>query len=570
MHNKYQSKQFIRGWFSPLANLSLMGLAAVTLSACSVDKTANPAEKPMAAAASASASCDVASMQAASPAATTIVSAERLLEPAPHCKVDGYVTTTNPGPNQVNFRLQLPDQEQWNKRYYFIGMGGSAGYVPTNSQVPAGNPIIKGFAVAGTDTGHTAHLLDWSFLSDPAMAEDHIHRGAHVTAVATQQLTKAYYNGEHFYRYHSGCSGGGRMGMEVIQKYPEDYDGVLLGWPGGPTPAPGSRGTGFHIQVREMTREPGSWLSPAKLKLAEEKVTAACDAADGAVDDMIWDHRLCQFDFNTLQCKGDDAADCLTKPEITSINNLLRDTALPISNMASWGFLGHVPPPWSPEATVENMPKSSAALVIQTTWARTYLNQPDRDIVKNPLTEAELDLMDKEAERIGFRRFPENTDLSAFEAGNAKALFWVGVSDPCCSNVANENYFKEVIKTMDNDAERVGKFAQLYQIPGMAHCGGGTGPSDGPDQLLGTLIDWVENNKMPGSVTMHRGNNRAELMFANSDGSVSGVMIPPSVGTSRDFLVCPFPQVSVFDQSKADIPNAVYEAENWSCQNSRL
>ena len=35
--------------------------------------------------------------------------------------------------------LQLPDKKQWKGRYYFIGMGGSAGYVPTDSQIP---PVI--------------------------------------------------------------------------------------------------------------------------------------------------------------------------------------------------------------------------------------------------------------------------------------------------------------------------------------------------------------------------------------------------------------------------------------------
>lgn len=541
--------------------IGLTSFIMLALNGCSSDMTANKVSTP-----EKIVNCDIESIQSVSTDAT-IVLAEISDSPVSHCKVEGYVTTNNPGPNQVNFRLQLPSKEHWNNRYYFIGMGGSAGYVPTNSQVPAGNPIIKGFAVAGTDTGHTAHILDWSFLADPAKAEDHIHRGAHVTAVATQQITKAYYD-DNFYRYHSGCSGGGRMGMEIIQKYPNDFDGVLLGWPGGPTPVKGSRGTGFHIQVREMTREPGSWLSPEKLKFAEAEVTKACDAIDGAVDNMIWDHRLCKFDFTSLQCKDNATKNCLTEPEITSINNLLRDTALPISNMASWSFLGRTPPPWSPEPTMENMPISSAALVIQTTWARTYLNQPERDIVKNPLTEAELDQMDREAERIGFRRFPENTNLSEFEQANAKAIFWVGVSDPCCSNVANENYIKDVIKTMDNNPKRVEKFAKLYQIPGMAHCGGGTGPSDAPDKLLEALIDWVENKVDPSGVEMHRGEN-SELMFANEDGTVSGVMIPPPSGESRDFLVCPFPKVSVFDKSKKDEPGAVYNADNWQCEDNR-
>lgn len=513
--------------------------------------------------------CTVEAIQVMVGADTTITTAAPTADPKPHCRIDGYVTTTNPGPNKNNFRLQLPDD--WNNRYYFIGMGGSAGYVPTDSQIPSGNPVATGFAVAGTDTGHQAHLLDWSFLDDPAQREDHIHRGAHVVAVATQKITKDYYEADKLYRYHAGCSGGGRMGMEAIKKHPEDYDGVLLGWPGGrwpegKPPAPYT-GQAFAIMVQEMTREPGSWLSPGKLKLAEDKVLEACDMIDGAKDDIIWDHQLCEFDFSTLQCSSGDAADCLTQPEVTSINNLLSNTSMPISNMTQWsGFLGRVAPPWSPEPSVENMPVASGAHVILTTWARTFLNQPDRDIIKDPLTKADLEKMNEVRIEIDFGD-PEPADLSALKKAGGKAIFFAGVSDPCCSNVANKNWLDDVADNMGGK-DKLAKVATFYDVPGWGHCGGGSGPGDGADRLLQELIDWVEKGEAPGPVEMHRGADRAVPIF-NADNELakeSGVLIPPSEGDSRDFLVCPLGQVSVFDQSKADEPGAVNEAENWSCQ----
>jgi hypothetical protein len=53
------------------------------------------------------------------------------------------------------------------------------------------------------------------------------------------------------------------MGMMAMQKYPRDYDGVLLGWPGGRPPNPSKRGQIDHaIYVEELNREPGAWLSP--------------------------------------------------------------------------------------------------------------------------------------------------------------------------------------------------------------------------------------------------------------------------------------------------------------------
>jgi feruloyl esterase len=104
--------------------------------------------------------CSVEGIQALAPAGTTIKSATATSLPVPHCKIDGFIITNHPGPNTVNFRLQLPDSD-WTGRYYFIGMGGSAGYVPTDSQIPAGNPLNRGIAVAGTDTGRQGDMEFW-------------------------------------------------------------------------------------------------------------------------------------------------------------------------------------------------------------------------------------------------------------------------------------------------------------------------------------------------------------------------------------------------------------------------
>jgi len=82
--------------------------------------------------------------------------------------------------------------------------------------------------------------------------------------------------------------------------------------------------------------------------------------------------------------------------------------------------------------------------------------------------------------------------------------------------------------------------------------------------MLNALIDWVENGKPPAEIVTHRG-DRAELSFSDPDtGTVSGVVVPPSAGSPRDFLLCPYPQKSVFNGKKG----GEADAENWSCQSS--
>lgn len=517
--------------------------------------------------------CTTAAIQALAPAGTTITLAQPTAAPVAHCKVDGFVTTTDPGPNKVQFRLQLPDQG-WQHRYYFVGMGGAAGYVPTDSQIPAGNPLYKGFAVAGTDTGHEGAMLDWSFMGrSQAQAVDHIHRGAHVVAVATQQITKAYYQASTMYRYHCGCSGGGRMGVMAIERHPEDFDGVLLGAPGGRSSATMIK---FIAAAQEMMREPGSWVSPAKLSMVEDKVTAACDATDGAIDGIVADHRQCHFDVAKLACKAGDGKDCLTQPEIKSIKAILRGPigpdgkaltqGMPITNMSTWsGFLGMTPPPWSANADDVMKGKGSAGLVIASTLAQSYFG-PNYDAVKQFDTRNAKDIAAWRAAaiRLDYGQ-PYTANLLGLQQHGAKLLLWNGVSDPCCSDIELEQYYHDAGKFVAGGEAALPKFVRYYRVPGMAHCGGGTGPGDAPDEMMTALMDWVEHGKPPADIVAHRGADRLHLMFANPQTkTVSGVLVPPPAGPSRDFLLCPLPQHAVFNGSTT--PNAAFDATNWSCR----
>jgi feruloyl esterase len=515
--------------------------------------------------------CSQQDIQGFAPADTTIVSAQIMTSPATHCRIEGYVTTTDPGPNRVDFRLQLPT-ENWTGRYYFIGLGGTGGYVPTDSQIPPGNPVVKGFAVAGTNTGHNSPA-NWSFLGEnKAKAIDHAHRGGHVAAVSTQQITKRFYNVDDMYRYHSGCSGGGRMGMAALTIHPEDYDGILIGAPGmGP-----GRSTetmlGFIDMAQQMVREPGAWLSPAKLAMAEQAVTRHCDALDGAADDMIWDHNACTFDFNQLQCQQENNDQCLTEAEIRSINALLSGPqsvegpikpGFPISNMSLWSrFIGAVPPPWPAikDLKEKDLANGPVGYLMANTLAQAYFGKAFNSIEDFDFNDpAMMKAWWAAADRVGYGQ-PFSLDITPFKNQGGKVIFWNGVSDPCCSDNDLEKYYREAEEVVGG-SEAMQSFAKFYRVPGMGHCGDGTGPVDAPDRMLEKLIDWVENRTTPSDITVNRGET-ANLVFApeNAD-TVSGVPVHQSQGGPREFLLCPFPQISVFNGKEG----GELVAKNWRC-----
>jgi feruloyl esterase len=328
----------------------------------------------------------------------------------------------------------------------------------------------------------------------------------------------------------------------------------------------------FINAAQQMSREPGAWVSPAKFAMLDRKVTAACDELDGAKDDIVWDHTKCHYDFDQLKCATVDGPECLTAAELKTIKAIAAGprspkgqikVGMPLSNMSVWsGFLGAVPPPWSDAPTNENIVKSSAGFVIGASLAKVYFG-PDFDTMKQIdfNNQAQIDAWFAAAKRIDYG-YPYSADLRGMQKSGHKVIMWNGVSDPCCIDTEMEQYYHDAADQVGGMAA-LRQFDRFYRVPGMGHCGGGTGPQDAPDMLLNELVNWVEAHQEPGPVVTHRGADRIQLIFADPNAKqVSGVLIPPPVGGSRDFLICPYPLVSRFDRSKAGEPGAVNEAKN--------
>ena len=534
---------------SPLRFPLLGLLVCAVLTACDDSGGAREADRTGAAPIAVTSPCTLAAFAAAAPADTVVTRAERKQAPVPHCVVEGHVTTTNPGPNRNRFRLQLPDH--FAGRYYFIGLGGSAGALPSESQSPAGNPIVAGFAVAGTDTGHEGSFLDWSFVyENRAQAIDHNDRGAHVTAVATQHLTRTYYAVSSLYRYHSGCSGGGRMGTTAVALHPEDYDGVLIGAPAITT---GSI-LMFMWIAQQLSRSPEHALSAEKLEMLEEAVTEACDESDGVVDEMIWDPRRCTFDLASLACSaGRNGSDCLTSAELASIRAILAGPRSPagqvypglqLSNASSWTL-------WFPDT----------ARKIGDSFAKAFFG-PDYDFMTqfDFGDQRHVDAWWAAASEKGFgTRTP--ADYGEYERQGGKVIFWQGVSDPGIALLDQIAYWEEIRAELADDA-RFHDFAAMYLVPGALHCGGGTGPVDVADRLFERLVAWVERDEPPGAVVTQRG-SEARIF----PGGAPSLVVPPPGLEPREFLLCPVPQQAAF-RGDPGVDAELADASFWECSDS--
>ncbi|MGW8316562.1 MAG: tannase/feruloyl esterase family alpha/beta hydrolase, partial [Bacteroidales bacterium] len=135
----------------------------------------------------------------------TISQAELIQEPVPHCKVTGIIG------REINFELLLP--AQWNSRF---AMGGGGGFVGSVQNI-AESSVLKGYANAGTDTGHKGIGLkaDWA-LNHMERQVNFGHLAIHRTAVTSKAIIEQYYCSPIAYSYFLGCSrGGGQAMMEA-------------------------------------------------------------------------------------------------------------------------------------------------------------------------------------------------------------------------------------------------------------------------------------------------------------------------------------------------------------------
>jgi hypothetical protein len=514
-------------------------------------------------AAAAQGKCDLESIRSMTPSDAVIDSVKAISAPIAHCEILGHIITQNPGPNRVEFSLMLPD-DNFGGRYYFVGLGAAAGVVPTvTSTEPLNNMYINttmkvlgnGFAVAGSDTGHKGMMWDFG-VDNEAARFDHGHRGAHVSAVATQAITRKYYGmQDKLYRYHLGCSGGGRMGAMAALHHPEDYDGIVASTGFG-----SGNSMWFPWILQHLLRNPDSWVSPAKLATLERAVAKKCAGPDG----LVRDPNACGFDPASLQCKGADNDQCLTPAEIGMVKRITgphpvgpgkTSGGFTMTNPTGWsGFLlGNTRPtnaspenPWAPA----NAPSSYG--ISQSILRGVYFMDAKFDFMKDLdfNDPADLKVLDEHHADWG----AVSADLSGYKNAGGKLILWAPLGENAVPPATEIQYYEELKKTVPGTDD----FMRLYLVPGVWHCAGGPGPQDSPDRFLDKVIAWVEQGQKPDTVIVSAATPRSA---APAPGGTATPAVPPPA--ARTVLLCPYPKTAVFKGKKNAFP---YDASNWECR----
>jgi feruloyl esterase len=97
-----------------------------------------------------------------------------------------------------------------------------------------------------------------------------------------------------------------------------------------------------------------------------------------------------------------------------------------------------------------------------------------------------------------------DTNLSAFRRHGGKLIMWQGWADNGIPPSGTVDYYDVLTQRMGGrgpDAlATTQKFARLFMVPTVYHCGGGYASAAVPDMIL-PMVDWVETGAAPSSLT---------------------------------------------------------------------
>jgi tannase/feruloyl esterase len=143
-----------------------------------------------------------------------------------YCDVQGMIAP------QTHFDLQLP-VSTWQGRYLQNGCGGYCGTV-SGQTFPSCDATLGGdFAMATDDEGHiTAAGLGGGGLfafNDQKLRNEYGYESEQALYEVSRQIIKDYYGVYPDESYYNGCSDGGREAMEMAERYPDDFNGIIAG-----------------------------------------------------------------------------------------------------------------------------------------------------------------------------------------------------------------------------------------------------------------------------------------------------------------------------------------------------
>jgi len=414
------------------------------------------------------------------------------------CRVAADISPTSDSTIKIEVWMPLAG---WNGKYQGEDNGGFAGLIGYPS---LGAAIKRGYAAAGTDTGHVGFDAAWA-LGHPEKVIDFGYRGVHEMSVKAKAIIDAFYGRQPQRSYFVGCSDGGREALMEAQRFPEDYDGILAG-------APANYWT--HLMVGAVwvnlatLADQASYIPSEKLPAIGAAVLAACDAQDGVTDGVLNDPRQCHFDPSTMLCQGADSNNCLNAPQVTALKKIY---AGPVDSAGHQLFPGYVPSAeegpggWTGWITGRTPGSDFMLFFGKQYFANMVYDKADWDFKTFNIDQGAKLADEKTAGALN----AIDPDLKPFRARGGKLIMYHGWGDAAIPAPNSIDYYNTVVAKLGR--RKTDEFARIFMVPGMQHCGGGPGansfgqrgtapPFDPDHNIYMALEQWVEKGVAPSQV----------------------------------------------------------------------
>lgn len=426
-----------------------------------------------------------------------------------HCRLEGRIRPVDVTAPDIRFQLNLP--VQWNGKALQMGGSGYGGTVVTGTgqidMAPYFTPLSRGYATFGSDTGHAATAIGADFALDAEALRN--YGGEHIkkTRDVAMRLLQRHYGQAPAQTYFAGASTGGREAFTAIQRFPQDYDGIVAIAPS--LNFAGVRLMGLRIGQASY-RTPGGFLPPAKQRRLLQASLDACDALDGAQDGIVGDVAGCrarsEATLAALRCAGgaDTGDDCLSDAQAATVRLIHEGFTLPYelahgqrgydgyNILEGADFSGPLGLGSSP--TLQTPPSFGANgyLFTQGDAYLKYFVARDPGFDSLAFDLADQGPLQPRLVEVSGLVGAMDPDLSAFEARGGKVILMHGLADEVISPNQTIGYYLWQVQTRGQAA--VDGFLRFYTVPGFGHGGGVFVPFWDP---LGALDRWVSEGAAP-------------------------------------------------------------------------
>jgi len=481
----------------------------------------------------------------------------------PFCLVKGQMNDrigADGKPYALQFELRLPDY--WQGRFAYQFNEGNDGYVkPAVGKVAGLAPnqyaINRGFAVISSNGGHDAEPISTAglvgsalFARDPQARRDYGYDAVRKLYPVARTLIQHYYSAPIRYSYGIGEGNGGRLAMVVASRFPQMFNGLLVGSPGIKLPQAALQ---YAWDAQILHRLSPQTLTTRDMAVFAQGVLKQCDGLDGIQDDLIFASEACQRHFQPtlLACKGEFDRYCLAPEKVAAIvrmqqgpknshgqalySDWVYDSGIGSANWRRWRIQSGV-------RVWQDKPASS--VLGAAALANIFMTPPVHTGTSPSALEAYLlgfDF-DKDAPQIyaNDSRFPDSAmsfmaspevnspTLSAFQHNDGKMIVFHGNSDPVFSIKSTLRWYQDLDFNLHGKANQ---FVRLYRIPGMPHGEGGL--SLGRFDTLLALMNWVEKQQTANRII-------ATASTANPE------ITPRIVDLERP--LCPYPTTAIYRQ----------------------